>query len=118
MPFVENMEVSLALLPQLEATIWPEDELAPILRLCHDFQLSRRYVLSQYFGQQTNYGLSHREQEIAQLAARDKSNKEIADQLFLSENTVKAALRIIFQKLGLRDEKNKRQALRHFFQGK
>lgn len=50
-----------------------------------------------------NGGLSLREQEVLQLVAQGASNKEIADQLFISETTVKAHLRTILQKLHARN---------------
>ena len=43
--------------------------------------------------------LTVRESEVAECVARKMSNKEIADQLFISENTVKTILKHIFAKL-------------------
>lgn len=45
--------------------------------------------------------LSPREDEVLQLVARGATNKEIADSLFISENTVKTHLRNIMDKLHL-----------------
>lgn len=47
--------------------------------------------------------LSAREAEVAQSVAQGRSNKEVADQLFISERTVKAHLGAAFEKLGIRD---------------
>lgn len=47
--------------------------------------------------------LTDREREILQLMARGAANKEIAAQLFISENTVKTHVSNLFQKLGARD---------------
>lgn len=50
---------------------------------------------------QEEASLSHREQEVLQLVAQGTSNKEIADTLVISENTVKTHLRNILDKLHL-----------------
>jgi len=47
--------------------------------------------------------LTSRERMVAQAVARGASNREIAEQLQVSERTVKAHLTAIFDKLGLRD---------------
>jgi DNA-binding CsgD family transcriptional regulator len=48
------------------------------------------------------WGLSEREAEVAALAQRGHSNKEIAEQLNISPNTVKTHLRAVFDKSGVR----------------
>jgi LuxR family maltose regulon positive regulatory protein len=58
-----------------------------------------------------SYGLTKREVEVARLAARRLSNKEIADNLFIAESTVKSNMKIIFSKLGI----NSRSELKDFF---
>ena len=45
--------------------------------------------------------LTEREQEVAALAAKGYRNHEIAKELFISENTVKHHLKIIFQKMNI-----------------
>ena len=47
--------------------------------------------------------LSDRELQVAKAVAAGKSNKEVAEQLFISERTVKAHLGAAFEKLGVRD---------------
>lgn len=47
--------------------------------------------------------LSEREAQVARAVAAGKSNKEVAQELFISERTVKAHLGAVFEKLGLRD---------------
>ncbi len=47
--------------------------------------------------------LSEREVQVARRVASGLSNKEIAEQLSITERTVKAHLTAIFEKLGLRD---------------
>jgi two-component system nitrate/nitrite response regulator NarL len=48
-------------------------------------------------------GLSSREAQVARLVVEGRSNKEVADSLFISERTVKAHLGVLFDKLGVRD---------------
>jgi DNA-binding NarL/FixJ family response regulator len=47
--------------------------------------------------------LSPREREVLALLVRGNSNKEIAQQLFIADATVKAHLRVIFMRLGVTD---------------
>jgi DNA-binding NarL/FixJ family response regulator len=47
--------------------------------------------------------LSGREAQVARAVAEGKSNKEVADKLFISERTIKAHLGSVFEKLGVRD---------------
>ena len=50
-----------------------------------------------------DYGISGKEQEIIQKVADGLSNKEIAEELYLSEGTVRNYLSSILEKLNLRD---------------
>lgn len=61
-------------------------------------------------GEDRRFGLTKREMEVAKLAAQRLSNKEIADQLFIAESTVKSNLKVIFYKLGI----NSRNDLKNF----
>lgn len=47
--------------------------------------------------------LSAREAQVAREVSVGRSNKEVADKMFISERTVKAHLGAIFEKLGVRD---------------
>jgi len=49
------------------------------------------------------YRIGEREYEVIELVAQGLSNKEIAEQLFLSEGTVRNYLSTILDKLDLRD---------------
>jgi RNA polymerase sigma factor (sigma-70 family) len=53
-------------------------------------------------------GLTVREKEIMKLVSKGSTNKEIAEKLFISEETVKKHLQNIYRKLQV---KNKIQAL-------
>jgi DNA-binding NarL/FixJ family response regulator len=44
-----------------------------------------------------------REAQVARAVAVGRSNKEVADLLFISERTVKAHLSAVFEKIGVRD---------------
>lgn len=52
---------------------------------------------------ENHFGLSEREMEVLRLLAQGLSNREIAAQLFISENTVKFHLRNILQKMGVQN---------------
>lgn len=47
--------------------------------------------------------LSAREAQVARAVSAGRSNKEVAEKMFISERTVKAHLGAIFEKLGVRD---------------
>jgi ATP/maltotriose-dependent transcriptional regulator MalT len=53
-------------------------------------------------GQVAALGITPRELEILELIAQGLSNKEIADRVFVSENTVKTHSSRVFDKLGAR----------------
>ena len=59
-----------------------------------------------------DYGLTVRESDVAKLAAQRFSNKEIAEQLFIAESTVKSNMKVIFNKLQI----NSRAELKNFFE--
>lgn len=50
-------------------------------------------------------GLSQREQEILRLVEKDRSNREIAQELHLGINTVKWYLKSLFNTLGVSDRR-------------
>jgi DNA-binding NarL/FixJ family response regulator len=55
--------------------------------------------------------LSEREREVLELAAAGMSNREIADRLVISSNTVKFHLRTIYSRLGVHNRVQATQAL-------
>lgn len=58
--------------------------------------------------------LSARERDVLLLLVKGRSNKEIASELFVSEETVKSHLKTLFAKLGVRDRTDAAiSALRH-----
>jgi DNA-binding NarL/FixJ family response regulator len=81
-----------------------EDELINAVRVVHN---GKKYIptnvaqiLSEYLGNET---LTPSEQRIVEMIVAGSNNKMIADQLFISENTVKSHLKNIFGKLGVND---------------
>jgi NarL family two-component system response regulator LiaR len=48
-------------------------------------------------------GLTPRENDVVELVAQGCSNREIAEQLFISEGTARNILSVVLEKLGLRD---------------
>ncbi len=61
--------------------------------------LSRFQELSRYGPEHNRESLSEREIEVLQLIARGSANKQIADELIISESTVKTHVANIFRKL-------------------
>ena len=60
--------------------------------------MAREWDAIDFLGQDA--GLSPRESEILALVVRAKSNQEIADELFLSINSVKTYIRSGYRKIG------------------
>jgi LuxR family maltose regulon positive regulatory protein len=77
-----------------------QPELSRILVTAHEASLLRHAELPGAMKQPS--GLSRREVEVHELLAAGLSNKEIAQALFIAEPTVKAHVRHIFRKLGVR----------------
>ncbi|WP_016994500.1 LuxR C-terminal-related transcriptional regulator [Lysinibacillus boronitolerans] len=103
-------------------TFLDENKIIPLIRDYIDFRRKRAkddwdevtlgyaYRLLDYVQELTPVleALSAREQEIFSLLSEGASNKEIAEQLFLSEGTIRVYLSGIYNKLGV---KNRAQAL-------
>ena len=60
-------------------------------------------VIRRLAARQKRAELSARELEVLQLLTKGRSNKEISAALFVSEDTVKAHLKTLFVKLGVKD---------------
>ncbi len=113
MPFAESEMYILELLKELgDEETYTEaytEAIAHILPLAGHFGAVREKIRRELLGENETYGLSPRELEIAWLAARRKTNSEIAQELCLAEGTVRNQLSRIFNKLGITgDRKNKR----------
>ncbi len=112
MPFVESEYYIFDLLKELGNEGIYERQIAEIIELSEKFSSSRRKILKDNFKEYDDLGLSDRELEIAILAAKRKTNGEIAKELHLAEGTVRNHLSRIFDKLAIEDRgKNKRLEL-------
>lgn len=112
LPFAESEIYILELLKELQGIGVYAEEIEHILPLAEQFRTARENIRREYLGENETYGLSERELEIARLAARRKTNLEIAEELHLAEGTVRNQLSRIFDKLGIGGEgKNKRNLL-------
>jgi ATP/maltotriose-dependent transcriptional regulator MalT len=79
-------------------------QLGRILLRSNDEQMARAHGIpvSQKVFQKTSDGLTSREREVYALLAEGRSNREIANALFISESTAKVHVRNVLKKLGVR----------------
>ena len=111
LPFVENYRYLKTLLPQMPRT----DLTREILRLGEEGE--RRQAGSRR--PEALAALTEREQQLAELMAARLTNREIAEQLFLSEGSVKQYINRIYAKLGIAgDTRTKRKRLAELFSSK
>jgi LuxR family maltose regulon positive regulatory protein len=100
LPFLENCDYIAPLLEQLgREGVYP-DAITRILELYSTYRKASEQMIKEYFtGKQP--ALTGREKEIARLVADGLTNREIAERLFISANTVKTQIKSIFEKLGV-----------------
>jgi LuxR family maltose regulon positive regulatory protein len=110
-PFAENADLLGATLGRALNRSWREKR-PEILALKERHSRGKDALLRQRPGGNRPDGLTLREYEIARLVTEGRSNREVADLLFLSENTVKYYLKSIFRKLGIASRRNLKGALR------
>ncbi|NLO97141.1 MAG: helix-turn-helix transcriptional regulator, partial [Peptococcaceae bacterium] len=75
-------------------------ELEQIIKLNKVFRNGKDSIIKRYFGGYGN-NLTKREYQVAQLAAQGMTNREIAETLYVSSETVKTQMKGVLQKLGL-----------------
>lgn len=95
MPFAENR----ALFEPLLAEYCPKTEREKIFALAQKQEAGAEAVRRKRYLSSLPFGLTEREYEVAELAARGLRNQAIAQTLFVTDNTVKKHLKAIFQKM-------------------
>lgn len=110
MPFVENCDYIRPLLDKVAGEGLHRKNIGSIMSLYELYEHATQKILREHFTG-TPPKLSGREMEIARLAAAGISNKEIGARLFVSENTVKKQLKVIFAKLGIHSRSLLKQCL-------
>ena len=108
LPFVENFRYLRGLLPTLPQT----EQVAQMTALGEAYETRCAQIREQGARPAALEQLTRREVEITQLMARHLTNREIAQQLFLSEGTVKQYMNQIYSKLQITgDTRTKRRRL-------
>ena len=109
LPFAENEPWIGGLLREMRL---PKGTRAPLFAMIDRFAVAREAILRQHFPSRWDAELTDRERDVAELAARRQTIKEIAEALHLSENTVKTHMKRVYDKLGISGtDRNKRAAL-------
>lgn len=110
-PFVENYMNIECILKEWNYDSIYSDFIDKVKSLAKKYMASYKSI-TRKAGNNDNYGLTARELDVAKLAAQRYSNKQIAEQLFIAESTVKSNLKVIFSKLGI----SSRNELAKYFQ--
>lgn len=111
MPFVENYE---QLEPIVSGMKFNNEQLCfmkEVKKIYREYEKGIK-AISKNCREKYDFGLTAREIDVAKLAARRMSNKEIAEVLFIAESTVKSNLKSIYAKLGI----NSRTELNNYFE--
>lgn len=110
MPFIENYSL-ISLIMTNDSVI--EKHRRFISKINSNYRkIEKEFkVVKNAYRNDVNYGLTKREMQVAKLAADRLTNKEIADKLYIAENTVKSNLKTIFSKLQVKS----RAELKKFF---
>ena len=110
-PFVENFMNIECVLKEWNYDSIYSDFIDKVKSLAKKYMASYKSI-TRKASNNDNYGLTARELDVAKLAAQRYSNKQIAEQLFIAESTVKSNLKVIFSKLGI----SSRNELAKYFQ--
>jgi len=101
MPFVENGEYILAILKEVKQDGLYKNEIQDILKLYNNYKNNIEKIRVSSLHNKIPQ-MTERELEVAKLAAKNLTNKEIGEQLYISQNTVKFYLKSIFSKLSIK----------------
>lgn len=110
MPFVENYKYIDAVM-DIENKTSAYNEFFDRINNIYKRSEKKFKGIKNSYREDVDFGLTKRELQIAKLAAKRMTNKEIADQLFLAVGTVKSNLKTIFAKLNIKS----RAELKDFF---
>lgn len=100
MPFVENGEYILSILKEIEQQQLYKNEIKDIVELYNYCKNGIEKIRTSNLLNKIPQ-LTDREMEVAKFAAKNLTNKEIGEQLYISQNTVKFYLKSIFSKLSI-----------------
>ena len=110
MAFVENSEDIIEVLVLIQNKGLYMDEIDEIRSLSKTYTANKQVMLT-YYNKDSLTTLTLREMEIAELATEGKTNAQIGQALFISENTVKKAIRSIYSKLHINNRTLLKQAM-------
>lgn len=110
MPFVHNFSYLDEMFEKVAANKEGAAFIKNVIRLNRTYDKGKK-TIQKSKRLLANYGLTVRETDVAKLAAMRLTNKEIAEQLFIAESTVKSNMKVIFNKLRI----NSRSELKNFF---
>ena len=97
MPFVENYNYIEDLFRELKTEFKYRDFIRVVEKLYKEYKVSISIC-----NDEEKIELTNREMEIAILASKGMTNKEIADKIYVSVNTVKAILKTVLKKLSIK----------------
>jgi LuxR family maltose regulon positive regulatory protein len=97
LPFAEHGKALLPLLESIPQSVFDQKGMDAIVKLCKRQEEGMKVIRS-FLAPQKSV-LTPREREIALLAKERMTAKEIANQLFISDSTVRSTLKIIYSKL-------------------
>ncbi len=111
LPFAENGSVLADLLKQLSSQEQYSNHVKQIFALHKKNEQGIKKILQTHFAE-TKPSLTKRENDVAVLAAVGMCNRDIAQNLMISENTVKSRLKQVFEKLSIKSRAQLQEKLK------